>query len=591
MKNKIIFISILIFLMIGLSSISAADVDGLNTDDSSDGNVDNFAVDADALTTAEDTSVIENDDNVVEYDEPTAVEKRKSISDGGLKYVNEGNVLSDDDYTIKTYLELNTYNLSSDNPHSVNIYNDSDYVAKLYTYTEAGGSVSLFIGKNEDDAEEIFTSPIQELDKEIDSNDTNYSYYYIRPTDISIAEVPDIYYVLFKYDIGWFSFDSVEGYVHFVEDSRHVRVEAPYEIVIGDDLNSFINVYVEGTRGYLRVLVDGIEIINDSVYNLRYINETDEFRYYIPVFLDYLSVGTHTYNVSYYNGNWDNVTISDTIDVTYLFEVYPNSDEVYCGDNVTFTIILPFDAIGDEIKVNNKTYDINLEYGLAHLTLSDFELGENILVFSYKDQFYDEKSCLVVVDVEPYLYIPELVLCKGDEKIVLRVPSDAQGKLNISTLDEYDWYFVDSVDVVDGEAVYSFDDYPWIIGSHDVLVEFDGDYNLSEETVIKIIPNVLLDERVIDEKLYVLADIIGVLGNVTIFVNDVNWTTVDVGFDGKINVAVPFSELEEGINSITLRHDGDDIDNDPFYYYDEWGERVPYVYEYEYVHKEKKDCN
>ena len=37
------------------------------------------------------------------------------------------------------------------------------------------------------------------------------------------------------------------------------------------------------------VLIDGKEILNDSVFNLRYINETDEFRYYIPIFLDNLS--------------------------------------------------------------------------------------------------------------------------------------------------------------------------------------------------------------------------------------------------------------------------------------------------------------
>ena len=163
--------------------------------------------------------------------------------------------------------------------------------------------------------------------------------------------------------------------------------------------------------------------------------------------MDNLSIGTHTYSVSYYDGNWDNVTIYDTIDVTYLLEVYPNLDESYYdlpfyidsypfiyGDNVTFSILLPDDAKSSEIKVNGKDYEIFPINGLASLTLSDFELGENILNFIYDDPYYGEKSYSLFLQVNPW-YIPSTVPSGSNDGIRLRLPSDAQGKLNISIWD------------------------------------------------------------------------------------------------------------------------------------------------------------
>lgn len=458
MNAKIIFMISVILLIFAVGVVNAGDVENLT--------------DSDALTSIDEADI---SDNAIDFSD-----------NGVLNSADEEDTLGD----FSDNIQINSYNITSDNPHSVNIYKKSDYVAKIRAPTGSGATVHLSIGKTDDDADEIFNSSIQDLDNEIDETDDYYSYYFIRPTDIGEYIDPGVYYVLVEYKVRSFT-DYNFGRVHFVEDSRHVRVEEIYEIVMGDVYNDHINIYVEGTRGNLSVLIDGVEVIHDSVFNLKYNNETEEFSYYIPVYMDDLSVGEHIYTVSYYGGNWEDVTISENISVTYLFEVYPEEIEVYYGDNVTFSIFLPDDATSDEIKVNDVTYEIDVDVGIASLTLSDLEMGENILVFTYDDVKYGEKSCTYILDVTHKLYIPETVRYASDDKIILKLPSDVRGKLNISIDKGGDWELIASKEVVNGEVNFTFDS-SWEIGSYYILVGFESENykNMSNEADIKIIPNV-----------------------------------------------------------------------------------------------------
>ena len=602
MKRRYLMLFSIILIILTLGVVSAGDVDVTSNDadilasadysvdlSASVEDVDVASGDADGILESVDDSV----DLSVSVEDVDAVSTDDSVDLS--ESVDSDDIIADDDYVSGTYVELNSYDLFSDNPHSVNIYNGSDYVAIIHAPTQSEGTAHLSIGKNDGDAIEIFSSSVQELYKEIDGNDDDYSYYYIRPDDIDVPYVPDIYYVLVEYKRGLTSLtDFDEGYVNFVEDSRHVRVEAPPEIVIGDFDSSYILIFVEGTKGNLRVWVDGKEVLNDSVYNLRYINETDEFRYYIPIFLDNLSIGTHTYSVSYYDGNWDNVTIYDTIDVTYLLEVYPNLDESYYdlpfyidsypfiyGDNVTFSILLPDDAKSSEIKVNGKAYEIFPINGLASLTLSDFELGENILNFIYDDPYYGEKSYSLFLQVNPW-YIPSTVPSGSNDGIRLRLPSDAQGKLNISIWDdeEYDWHFVESIDLVNGQADYAFDDYPWTIGTHKILVEFDGEeYSFVNETTIEIIPNVVYNNVSIGQMAALSINLIGMKGNVTVTLNGENLTTNELNYFGKTIVIIFGDKLNVGKNIFTISYEGDSSIV-PFAYYNlNIGKYIPSEYE------------
>ena len=619
LKRKIIFISLCLIISLGLSTISAADVDNFSTDYSGTDDlvtddlvtdeltIDNYANenignlnDEETLKSVEDNTEIEYKSHLIE-DNAIIENDMEDRSDDNLKSEDEGKGLSDGVTLSKTYVELNSYDISSNNPHSVNIYDDSDYVAIIHAPSESDGTAHLLIGDFYDNATEIFSCSIQALDKEIDVEDNNYSYFYLRfdhfmPEFMDYYDVPHVYYVKVEYRKGLTSllYGEDEGYVKFVEDSDHVKVIAPPEIVIGDSSSSYIGIFVEGTLGNLRVLIDGNEVLNDSVFNLRYINETNEFYYIIPVFLDDLTIGTHTYNVTYYDGNWANVTISDTIDVTYLFNVYPQIEynmedypfydptPVLYGDNVSFTIILPDDATSQEIKVNGKSYEILLSYGLANLTLSDFELGQNILNFTYNDPNYGEKSLFLVLDIAS-LYIPDIVPSGSAEGIKLRLPSDNQGKLNISIWDEenFVWHLVDAIDVVDGKADYSFDDFPWTIGTHDILVEFNGgNYSFTNESSITIIPNIEYNNISIGQNSYIFVSMVGLEGKITVFVNGENLTTVELDYFGKAFIPILSEKLNVGKNIIALEYEGNESVFDTFYYYDlNIGDFVPYEYE------------
>ena len=591
---------ILIILTLGVVSASDVSVASNDTDDilaSVDGSMDlSQSIDSgDVLSVGDSDDVVSGDSDEILESVGDSDDVAFGDSDEILESVGDSDEIIADDYVSGTYVELNSYDIYSDNPHSVNIYNDSDYVAVIHAPSQSEGTAHLSIGKSDDDAALIFSASVQDLYNEIDEADNDYSYYYIRPDDITIPYVPDIYYVLVEYKRGLSSLtDFDEGYVNFVEDSSHVRVIAPPEIVIGDFSSSYILIFVEGTKGNLRVLIDGNEILDDSVYNLRHINVTDEFRYYIPIFFDSLSIGTHTYSVSYYDGNWENISISDTIDVTYLLEVYPNVDESYndipfyidsypfiYGDNVTFSILLPDDAKSGEIKVNGKSYEIFPINGLASLTLSGFELGENILNFTYNDPYYGEKSFSLSLEVNP-LHIPDTVPSGSEDGIRLRLPSDAQGKMNISIWDEgeYDWCFVDSVDLVDGQADYAFDDFPWTIGTHDILVEFDGEkYGFSNQTIIEIVPNLVYNNISIGQMASISINMIGMKGNVTLYLNGENLTSNELDYFGKTIVVIIGDMMDVGKNIFSVVYDGDS-EIVPFAYYDlNTGKYFPNEYE------------
>lgn len=522
MNAKIIFMISVILIMFAVGVVNAGDVENLT--------------DSDALASIDEVDISDDAEGFSD--------------DDVLNSADEADILGD----ISDKIQINYYDLVADNPHSVNIYNESDYVARIYAPTGSGGTVHLSIGENDDDADEVFNCSIQDLDKVIDENNPYYSYYYMRPTEIPEPTDLGIYYVLVEYKVSSF-IDYNYGYVNFVEDSRHVRVEEIYEIVIGDWDNDHINIYVEGTRGYLRVLVDNVEVMHDSVFNLSYDEETDEFRYYIPVYMDELSVGQHTYTVSYYGGNWDDVTISDEINVTYLLEVYPEEIEVYYGDNVTFSIFLPDDASSDEIKVNDVTYEIDVDYGIASLTLSDLEVGENILVFTYDDVKYGEKSYTYELYVNPKLYIPETVRYASDDKIILKLPSDARGKLNISLDKGGVWELIASKDVVNGEVNFTFDP-SWEIGSYYILAEFESENyeNMSDEKYIEIIPNVEMPKALYVDDEYNITIILPEMTMDTLIVKIINGsderTIYNELSDGQVNIRVP--ELDVGVYELQV---------------------------------------
>ena len=601
MKEKYLAIFCLALVILTTGVVSASDIDhfALDTDVDALGSIDDGAgtVDGgvgaldyvdDGVCTVDGGALDYVDDGACTVDNVDAVDEKLSSADAsaGVLGSDEVNPIGANGYLAQTHVEINSYNILDNCPHSVDLYNDSDYVARIYAPSASTGEVDLLIANSDDfnDPYQIFTSDIMDLDSEKDENYYGYSYFYIRPSDIVESILPDLYQVTVVYRYGFSLTETGEGFVRLVDDPRHVIVDAPSEIAFGDCKDDFINIYVEGTKGYLRVLLDGEEVINDSVFNLRYENDSDSPKNFISISLDDLSIGTHTYNVSYFDGNWDNVSFSDEIDVTYLFEVSTEADDifydddyVYYGDDVNFLISLPYDARGNRIEVNGVSYPIDLVAGIANLTLSGFEIGNHSLLFTYDDAKYGEKSVLYDLQVVPKLIIPDVVAYGNGDELKFKLPADAQGKINIYAGTDGLIDLVDSVDLVNGEANYSFDS--WDLGSYEVFVEYEGIlYELSDSGFVNIVPNVIHDnESIIGENVPLAVNIFRVNGNIVVSVNGQSLMTEEI-VNGKINVTIPSSALHIGNNIITFAYEGDDLDFDPFTYDLGFDEPMPIEY-------------
>ena len=600
MKTKYLAIFCLTLIVLTIGAVSAEDAGKFATDDLADASVsvvDDGVNDDAVLSDSADDYVLGSVD--VDGDADSAAVDAV-LSDSADDYVLGSvdvdgdadsaavDVVGANDYFSRTHIEINSYNLLDNQPHSINIYNDSDYVARIYAPYSSTGEVSLSINRDGDFNEfyEIFTADIRSLEYEVDMGNIYYSYFYIRPGDIFENIIPNFYHVLVEYKFGYSLSESANDYVRFVDNSDHVIVDAPSEIVIGDWENDHINIYVEGTKGYLRVLIDGVEVINDSVFNLRYGNDLDTPKNYITVFLDDLSIGQHTYKVSYYDGNWDNVTIEDVINVTYLFDViadidndiFYGDDYVYYGDNVSFLITLPYDVRSKQIKVNGEIYNIDLTGGFTNLTLSGFDLGNNTLVFTYDDVYYGEKSVNYILPVGPKLYVPETVAYGNGDELIFKLPADAYGTLDIYNVTGGNFELIDSLDVIGGEATYSFDS--WDLGFYELFLEYeDSNYYVSKDAFVIIVPNVIYDnETYIGENVSLSVNIPRVSGSIKVTVNGEELVIEEI-VDGKINVTIPSTALHLGMNNFTLSYDGDDLTADPFTYDLGFDEPMPIEYE------------
>lgn len=407
-----------LILLLGVGFVSAAD-DGLIND-----------ANATVLNVANDDFTADGTENVLSSADDSAVD-------------GDEEVLSSADEEVigasSTHVKVNSYNMSSLNPHSVDINDDSDYVAYVYAPKESQGNVSVIIGEDAD-AREIFNKDIQSLYREDDLNAPGYAYFYIKPTDIEYPIEPDVYYTNVIYKYGLTLSERDYGLVRFVNDTRHVSVNVPDEIVIGNPLNNSISIFVEGTFGNISVIIDNDKIIDASVFDLKLTEDEQDLNNFIHVNLDELSVGQHTYNISYYGGNWENVTFTGNFNVTYYFVVAVDTEELYYGDEVNFIVTLPNDASSNEIRVNNKTYIMDLENGFANFTFSDFNLGENTLNFTYNDEKYGEKSFQLEFDVVPAINvtpdIPDEFSQDGEGNITLELPQGFAGFVSVYVNDE-----------------------------------------------------------------------------------------------------------------------------------------------------------
>ena len=160
MKEKYLAIFCLALVILTTGVVSASDIDhfALDTDVDALGSIDDGAgtVDGgvgaldyvdDGACTVDGGALDYVDDGACTVDNVDAVDEKLSSADAsvGVLGSDEVNPIGANGYLAQTHVEINSYNILDNCPHSVDLYNDSDYVARIYAPSASTGEVDLLI--------------------------------------------------------------------------------------------------------------------------------------------------------------------------------------------------------------------------------------------------------------------------------------------------------------------------------------------------------------------------------------------------------------------------------------------------------------
>ena len=212
-----------------------------------------------------------------------------------------------------------------------------------------------------------------------------------------------------------------------------------------------------GTTGKLYVTVDDNLVLSKKL-------DGEETSY--GVYVKNLQYGTHTYKITYKDGNHKKQVKTGSINVTYYFLVSPDTNDITIGDEVEFVVSFVEDAkLSYDVTVNGKTKTYKKEI----ITLSDFELGENIVEFSAVQKSVIKKIP-IKINVSPVINVPNTVYYQNGDGITLIVDNNTKGIMNIK-IDGKDYR---TVDVNGSKTTVSLDGLA--LGKHSLLINYTGDH-------------------------------------------------------------------------------------------------------------------
>ena len=285
--------------------------------------------------------------------------------------------------------------------------------------------------------------------------------------------------------------------------SDNITVNAVFMKV---DIHDYDSLYmdislVNDATGTVEIFINGTSFLNLTASELKDKGYVD---------LDDLPLGDYNYAVTYRDD--ENYSLEEPLtgefEKSYPFYVsYYDEDEeenpiqYYLGDEIEFEIRVPSKDTGEVIiSYNGKTIKEtpNDSYWLS-VYLSDWELGENEITFTYNGTDYPEKNITESVYIEPFLYIPEQMAYGTDDAISLILPKNATGNLIVYVGKESDdgeevnWTVIGNVSVVDGKANFSVSNFK--LGTYNVKAEYEGDdyadaFDEEYIEVVRIVPYV-----------------------------------------------------------------------------------------------------
>ena len=298
-------------------------------------------------------------------------------------------------------------------------------------------------------------------------------------------------YYIYEFDLGDYDVVNGENTIKAVYDgddqyssaSDNITVNAVFMKV---DIHNHDSLYMvislaDNTTGTVEIFINGTSFSNLTASDLKDYGYID---------LDDLPLGDYNYTVTYRDDEKYSLEepLTGEFEKSYPFYViFDDEDDegspiqYYLGDEIEFEIRVPSKDTGEVIiSYNGKTIKEtpNDSYWLS-VYLSDWELGENEITFTYNGTGYPERNITESVYIEPFLYIPEEMAYGTDDAISLILPKNATGNLIVYVGKESDdgeevnWTVIGNVSVVDGKANFSVSNFE--LGTYNVKAEYEGD--------------------------------------------------------------------------------------------------------------------
>ncbi|WP_296882439.1 hypothetical protein [uncultured Methanobrevibacter sp.] len=321
--------------------------------------------------------------------------------------------------------------------------------------------------------------------------------------------------------------------------------------------------------GNLKILLDNKTIHDEKFTGYEYID------------LENLTYGNHAYDI-YYTGkyNFESIHKHGTFNRTYSLYAYLSDDEgkLPIDENI-INIELPEDAKSNiTVIVNNKTYMTPTKNGKASVTITNFNIGQNYIYITYKDDKYYEKTIIKNITVIPALHFTYADSDKyqSDANVELIMSENAKGTLKVKVDEDYF-----TSDLSNGKASVPLN--MVMNGTHDFEITYVGDYGeyFKNETYENIsIINVTkkdwdmefsfyLDTTLSEPYLYIIVTTPYEFGVTETYYIDgekcAQYTHYDYAYydwesreEAYKNLGDYYSKLANGTHTLTVRHSGND---------------------------------
>lgn len=414
-----------------------------------------------AASASDDT--ISDDGNLTASPEDTIVES--SVDEIELSANDAEDVVGDDAELITDY--------------DYSVYVDEEYlmdrsVSVHGTLPEgASGTVKMTVGEYENEYE------VDEFDE---------FYLSISASDLGIG--------LHNCNITYSGDDKYAGFEYLTEFRiGNVAVNMPDEIVDSTYVEEIIRVN-EDVTGQITINIDGNGYKNGSIEELKV--HYDHDIYYIPMVLDCLSFGQHTYEIITTIDGEGTVTRTGSFNMSYRLKLENTLNSVPYGKDFEITVSAPDDARSNiSMVLNGNSFEHQLTGDETFITLTNLVFGANNLTLTYSDDKYPLKTVKYVLNVKGVIDYPEgRCVYDSDDAISLTLPNDAGGniviykKITDEDTGETQEQFVGAAQLENGHASYPVKNLG--LGEHYLIVRYEnGTYDVNDRNCyIEIYPKI-----------------------------------------------------------------------------------------------------